>query len=261
MLAARLATAFVALTNLFFAVRFGAPYMGALASVAGALAVFEYNRLSKAFDTPPRLIFSWVLTIGMIQAAVWGPVQFLMAFAAAALAMVMFHFTAKGPGLGWQLRFMGAMGPFHVGMPLAVALLMRNLDNGLAWTLTALLCTMAVDTGAYVVGKLIGRRPLTSISPNKTWEGTIGGALAGVLVAIGLTLIWELPIAPAAAPALGLTIAFGAIMGDLTVSAMKRIAGVKDTGSFLPGHGGFLDRMDSLLLTLPFTFMWQVWTL
>ena len=50
-------------------------------------------------------------------------------------------------------------------------------------------------------------------------------------------------------------------MGDLMISAMKRLAGVKDTGGFLPGHGGFLDRMDSLLLTLPFTFMWQVWTL
>ena len=261
MLAARVATAFIVLPVVFFAVLFGAPYMGALASVAGALAVFEYNRLSKAFDSPPRLLFAWVLTVGMIQAAVWGPVQFLMAFTAAALAMAMFHFTAKGPGLGWQLRFMGAMGPFHVGMPLAVAILMRELENGLAWTLTALLCTIAVDTGAFAVGKLIGRRPLTSISPNKTWEGTIGGVLAGVLVAIGLTLIWELPSGLAAAPALGLTIALGAILGDLTVSAMKRSAGVKDTGGFLPGHGGFLDRMDSLLLTLPFTFMWQVWTL
>lgn len=261
MLAARLATAFVGLPILLGAVYLGAPYMGALASIAGALAVFEYNRLSRAFDTPPRLIFSWVLTIGMIQAAVWGPAPFLMAFAAAALAMVMFHFTAKGPGLGLQLRFMGAMGPFHIGMPLAVALLMRNLDNGLAWTLTALLCTMAVDTGAYAVGKLIGRRPLTFISPNKTWEGTIGGVAAGVLAAVGLTLILDLPPGLAAAPALGLTIGLGAIMGDLMISAMKRLAGVKDTGGFLPGHGGFLDRMDSLLLTLPFTFMWQVWTL
>ena len=261
MLAARLATAFVALPILFGAVYLGAPYMGAIASVAGALAVFEYNRLSRAFDTPPRLIFSWALTIGIIQAAVWGPAPFLMAFAAAALAMVMFHFTAKGPGLGLQLRFMGAMGPFYIGMPLSVAVLMRDLGHGLEWTLTALLCTMAVDTGAYAVGKLIGRRPLTFISPNKTWEGTIGGVAAGVLAAVGLTLILDLPPGLAAAPALGLTIALGAIMGDLMISAMKRLAGVKDTGGFLPGHGGFLDRMDSLLLTLPFTFMWQVWTL
>lgn len=260
MLTLRVATALIGIPIVFGAVLLGAPYMGALASVAGALAVFEYNRLSRAFDSPPRLLFAWVLTIGMIQAAVWGPLQFIMAFAAAALAMVMFHFTAPGPGRGWQLRFMGAMGPFHVGMPLAIALLMRNLENGLEWTFTALLCTMAVDTGAYATGKLIGRRQLTSISPNKTWEGTVGGVLAGVLAAIGLTLLLELPLGVPAAAALGLTLAFGAVMGDLTVSAMKRIAGVKDTGAFLPGHGGFLDRMDSMLLTLPFTFLWQVTT-
>ena len=261
MLTLRVATAFVGIPILFGAVLLGAPYMGALASIAGAFAVFEYNRLSKAFGSPPRLLFAWALTIGMIQAAVWGPLQFLMAFAAAALAMIIFHFTAPAPGLGLQRRLTGAMGPFHVGMPLAVALLMRNLENGLEWTLTALLCTMAIDTGAFAVGKLIGRTRLTSISPNKTWEGTIGGILAGVLAAIGLTLLLDLPIGLPAAAALGVTLAFGAIVGDLTVSAMKRIAGVKDTGSLLPGHGGVLDRMDSMLVTLPLAFMWQVWTL
>ncbi|MDE2803303.1 MAG: CDP-archaeol synthase [Chloroflexota bacterium] len=261
MLATRVATAFIGLPLLFGAVYLGAPWMGALASIAGALAVFEYNRLSRSFDTPPRLLFGWVLTVGMIQAAVWGPLPFLMAFAAAALAMVMFHFTAKGPGLGWQLRFMGAMGPFHVGMPLAVAVIMRDLEHGLEWTVTALVCTMAVDTGAYAVGKLIGRTQMTSISPNKTWEGTLGGVAAGVLAAIGLTLVLELPIGAPLAVAFGLTLAFGAVLGDLMVSAMKRAARVKDTGVFLPGHGGFLDRMDSMLLTLPITFMWQVWTL
>lgn len=261
MLATRLATAFIGLPVLFGAVLLGAPYLAAIASIAGALAVFEYNRLSRSFDGPPRLLFGWVLTIGMIQAAVWGPLPFLMAFAAAALAMGMFHFTARGPGLGWRLRFMGAMGPFHVGMPLAVAVIMRDMEHGLEWTLTALLCTMAVDTGAYAVGKLIGRTGLTAISPNKTWEGTLGGAVAGLLAAIGLTLVLELPIGLPFAVALGLTLAFGAVLGDLMVSAMKRMAGVKDTGAFLPGHGGFLDRMDSMLLTLPITFMWQVWTL
>ena len=261
MLTLRIATALVGLPIVFGAVLLGAPYMAGLAAVAGALAVFEYNRLSRAFDTPPRLIFNLVLTVGIIQAAVWGSLQFLMAVAAATIAMAVFHFTAPGPGLGWQPRLLGAMGPFHIGMPLGVAVIMRTLDNGLEWVLTALLCTMAADTGAYAVGKLIGRRKLTELSPNKTWEGTIGGVLAGVLCAIGLTLILDLPLGTPAAAGLGLSIGVAAVMGDLIVSGLKRVADVKDTGALLPGHGGFLDRMDSMLMTLPVTLMWVVWTL
>ena len=262
MLALRLATAAVALPIVFGAVYLGVPFMAAVASIAGALAVFEYNRLSKAFDMPPGVIFSCVLTVGMILAAVWGPRVFLAAFAASVLAMIVFHLTSRGPGLGWSLRIMGAMGPFHIGMPLSVAVLIRGLDYGLEWVVTGLLCTMAADTGAYAVGKLIGRRPLTPvISPNKTWEGAIGGGVAGVLAAVGLTLWLDLPLPLVLAPLLGVSITVGALVGDLVISTMKRIADVKDTGAFLPGHGGFLDRMDSLLLALPITFVWQVWTI
>ena len=261
MLTLRVATALVVLPIVFAAVILGTPFMAALATVAGALAVFEYNRLSRSFDYPPRLLFNLVLVVGMIQAAVWGALPFLMAVAAAIIAMVVFHFTAPGPGLGWTPRILGAFGPFHVGMPLGVAVIMRDMDNGLEWVLTALLCTMAADTGAYAVGKLIGRRKLTDISPNKTWEGTIGGVLASVLSAVGLTLILDLPLSAPAAAGLGVAIGVAAVFGDLVVSGLKRVADVKDTGALLPGHGGFLDRMDSMLVTLPATFIWVVWTL
>lgn len=261
MFTARLATALVGLPIIFGAVFLGAQFMAALAVIAGALAVYEYNRLSGTFDTFPRHLLSLALVIGMVLAAVWGPQQFIMAFAVAVIAMTVFHFTVPRRGVGWMLRVIGVTGPFHVGLPLGAAVIMRSLDFGLEWTLTALLCTMALDTGAYAVGKLIGRHQMTSISPNKTWEGTIGGVLAGVLAAIGLTLLLDLPLSLEEGAALGLTISFGAVMGDLMISSMKRIAGVKDTGSLLPGHGGFLDRMDSMLLTLPLTFLWQVGTL
>lgn len=261
MLTLRLATALVGLPVVFGAVLLGAPFMAGLATVAGALAVFEFNRLCRAFDIPPKLLFSLVLTVAIIQASVWGALPFLMACAAAMIATGVFHFTAPGPGLGWQLRVAGAIGPFYVGMPLGIAIFMRNTEQGLEWVLTILLCTMAADTGAYVVGKLIGRRQLTSISPNKTWEGTIGGVLAGALSAVGLTLILDLPLAGPAAMGMGLTIGVAALLGDLMISAMKRVADVKDTGALLPGHGGLLDRMDSMLMTLPYGFLWVVWTL
>ena len=261
MLATRLATALVGLPILFGAVYLGAPWMAALATVAGVLAVFEYNRLSRAFDYPPPLLFSFVLVAGIIQAAVWGTLPFLMVIAAAMIAMGVFHFTATGPGLGMKPRLLGAMGVFHIAMPLGAAVIMRGMDNGLEWVLVTLLCTMAADTGAYAVGKLIGRRMLSDLSPNKTWEGTIGGVLAGVMCAIGLTLILEdLPMGAPAAAVLGVVIGVAAVVGDLVVSGLKRVADVKDTGAFLPGHGGFLDRMDSMLMTFPMAFLWVVAT-
>ena len=111
------------------------------------------------------------------------------------------------------------------------------------------------DTMAYIVGSLIGRRPLSSISPKKTWEGTIGG----IILAVGL-LGWLYPLisfgsVPTELAALVMIItlitAIAGTFGDLLESKLKRLAGVKDSGSIMPGHGGFMDRFDSLLLAVP----------
>ncbi|MBX9783840.1 MAG: phosphatidate cytidylyltransferase [Chitinophagaceae bacterium] len=110
------------------------------------------------------------------------------------------------------------------------------------------------DTMAYVVGSLIGKTPLSSISPKKTWEGTIGGIILSVLVMWGIGYL----SAPSGAW-LWASIAFIAAVtgtfGDLLESKLKRMAGVKDSGNILPGHGGFLDRFDSLLLATPFVWL------
>jgi len=111
------------------------------------------------------------------------------------------------------------------------------------------------DTMAYIVGSLIGRTPFSSISPKKTWEGTIGGILLSVAL-MGLLGYWIgafrvrdwLLIAAIAA-------IFGT-MGDLLESKLKRLAGVKDSGRMMPGHGGFLDRFDSMLLATPFVWLY-----
>jgi phosphatidate cytidylyltransferase len=109
------------------------------------------------------------------------------------------------------------------------------------------------DTMAYLVGSFIGKTPLTKISPKKTWEGTIGGAILCIVV-IGL-LGYYIPVAKVIAVPHWLFIAsicaiFGTF-GDLFESKLKRMSDVKDSGSFMPGHGGFLDRFDSLLFAVP----------
>jgi phosphatidate cytidylyltransferase len=112
------------------------------------------------------------------------------------------------------------------------------------------------DTMAYIVGSLIGRRPLSSISPKKTWEGTIGGIILSVavcgLVAVYVLHVGQLSILICLIAAVA---AVAGAFGDLMESKLKRLANVKDSGSIMPGHGGFLDRFDSLLVAVPFVWL------
>jgi phosphatidate cytidylyltransferase len=106
------------------------------------------------------------------------------------------------------------------------------------------------DTMAYIVGSLIGRTPFSKVSPKKTWEGTIGGAVLSVIVISLLAYFFKLLSVKDGAIIATLCAFFGT-MGDLFESKLKRMAGVKDSGSLMPGHGGFLDRFDSMLLAIP----------
>lgn len=120
------------------------------------------------------------------------------------------------------------------------------------------------DTMQYLVGSFIGKTPFSKISPKKTWEGTIGGAILCVVV-MGL-LGYFLPIAQPLAlihwVAIAAICAVFGTLGDLLESKIKRLAGVKDSGSFMPGHGGFLDRFDSLLVATPIVWLYvQVFVL
>ena len=114
------------------------------------------------------------------------------------------------------------------------------------------------DTMAYLVGSFIGKTPFSKISPKKTWEGTIGGALLCVLI-IGM-LGYFLPIAQSLAVvhwiAISIICAIFGTLGDLLESKIKRTANIKDSGTFMPGHGGFLDRFDSLLLAAPIVWIY-----
>jgi phosphatidate cytidylyltransferase len=109
------------------------------------------------------------------------------------------------------------------------------------------------DTMAYVVGSFIGKHPLSSISPKKTWEGTIGGALLAIL-AVTLIGFYACGFPVKALLVISVTAAIAGTLGDLFESKLKRLAGVKDSGQIMPGHGGFLDRFDSLLVAT--TVLW-----
>jgi phosphatidate cytidylyltransferase len=132
------------------------------------------------------------------------------------------------------------------------------IDLGMTIPIVLIVSIWINDTMAYIVGSLIGKTPLTKISPKKTWEGTIGGALLAVIIVttscyflISANFIFKAVTITTIAAIIG-------TCGDLFESKLKRLANVKDSGSFMPGHGGFLDRFDSLLLATPFVwlFLW-----
>lgn len=131
-------------------------------------------------------------------------------------------------------------------------ILIRDLPDGLGWFLTALLATWLADAGAYFIGRWLGRRKMTPrLSPNKTWAGLLGGIAAGTLTGVLLVLLWRaVGLLPSDTPlwqgmVMGFVVSTLTPTGDLFISLFKRTAGVKDTGSLIPGHGGILDRIDT----------------
>ena len=140
----------------------------------------------------------------------------------------------------------------YVGVLLSTFVLVRDAEDGRSWLFLGILATFATDTGAYAVGRAIGRHKLApSISPGKTREGAAGGWLAGAAAVFALNGLLDTDVAFITILPLALVLPVAAQAGDLFESWMKRRMGIKDASNLLPGHGGFLDRLDSLLFVMP----------
>ena len=143
----------------------------------------------------------------------------------------------------------------YLGLPLG-ALVAIRVEGGREVLLLLLASVMTSDTAQYYGGRAFGRRALApAISPTKTVEGAIAGLVAGTLAMVVIGEWWLPAVGPAGRALLGATVVGLGLMGDLFESGLKRNAGVKDTSSVIPGHGGVLDRVDSLLFATPFYYM------
>lgn len=141
------------------------------------------------------------------------------------------------------------LGSLYIGFGFSYMIQTRLMTDGMIWSLLALTVTWANDSGAYFMGKRWGKRKLwPSISPNKTVEGSLGGMVLSLIISGIIGLLFPELGSLDAVLGIGLMISIVGPLGDLIESAVKRTTGVKDTGSLLPGHGGVLDRFDSLLL-------------
>jgi phosphatidate cytidylyltransferase len=158
---------------------------------------------------------------------------------------------------------LGLFGLIYVAYPLTLVPMIWNRDDGKPLLLFLMVCVWAGDIAAFYVGRRYGRHKLSRLSPNKTWEGSLASVAGSVLAGLAVVFTGELlsthygntvlhivePIWQSVALAAIINVA--AQLGDLLESAIKRGAGVKDSGTMLPGHGGVLDRIDALLLAAP----------
>lgn len=184
------------------------------------------------------------------------PSQILTAALVITLTIGIFK-HADGWLTGWAYTFAGVL---YVGWLGAFFILVRELPNGMLWTTYALVLAWITDSGAYLAGTNFGKHGFfRSISPKKTWEGAIGGWVSTIGVALILGFMLDLPLEHRILFGLGLALA--ATVGDLVESLFKRQTGVKDSSNIIPGHGGLLDRMDSLLFAAVFTYYYVVWIL
>ncbi|WP_287934480.1 phosphatidate cytidylyltransferase [Duncaniella freteri] len=154
------------------------------------------------------------------------------------------------------------MGQMYIALPLGIMSMYYTLSDGAALLLAMFIMIWLSDTGAFLVGSMIGKHKLfPRISPGKTWEGFFGGILfataSAFVMKYGFGIYFE-SIPLAALCGMGVTVAIFATWGDLVESLIKRTLGVKDSGNLLPGHGGILDRIDSLLLVIPASLIYLI---
>ncbi len=153
-------------------------------------------------------------------------------------------------------------GVVYVGFLGSHLIFLRDLPNGRDWVMLAVLATFTADSAAYLVGRTAGHTKLAPrISPGKTVEGTVGGLLLGALAVVLLNWALGLRIDIAEIAPLAVLLPLTAAIGDLGESLVKRGAGIKDASALIPGHGGFLDRLDSVLFTTVLIYYYLRWVI
>lgn len=255
-LALRLATAFVVLPLLGSALLVGPVWLApAIAAVSVGIGLFEFFGLARARGIRPMPLAGGLLAAAFFVDAL-APASLAFPLSPLGLlpllgAMLVRGLDKDAVGAG-AATLLGAMYLGALGGTMGALRTLAPVGEG-GWRCVLLFGILLIaDTFAFFVGHAIGRRRLApSISPGKTVEGALGGLAGGVAGAFLVRLVGMPQLAPLHAAGLGLAVASMGIVGDLVESLLKRWAGAKDSGALFPGHGGMLDRLDSLLFGAP----------
>jgi phosphatidate cytidylyltransferase len=233
--------------------------LSALFSIFCALGLYEFYKLvniNEKVQVPsiPLIIAGLILYAGCIQIALCGTARLIIIYAFYILTLIIAELYRNKPAPMHNLAF-ALLGQCMVALPFSMLNLIATAEN-IHWILALFFLIWITDTGAYLTGMLLGKHKFFErISPKKTWEGFIGGALFAIA---GSLVFWYFfPNVPVWQwIVFGILVVIFGTYGDLFESLLKRTVQIKDSGNILPGHGGILDRFDSLLFAIPVIYIY-----
>jgi len=225
------------------------PWFTILVAVFGLLAAFEFYRIVATKQVQPLTFLGLIWTLLFILSphfdyGVTTPLL-LTSLVVISLIWLLRRGLREGAFVSWAWTIAGVL---YVGWLLSFLVALRGLDAGRYWVFLALFITFASDTTAYFIGRAWGKRRLAPrISPGKTWEGAVAGVLGAIIVSVAFVKLLGPSLDYGQAILLGLLVSVFGQFGDMVESLFKRNMGIKEAGKLFPGHGGVLDRIDSIV--------------
>ena len=251
MLRQRVITTIVLLPILIAAIWFGGCWLALLVAAIASAGSIEFYRLDRNNNLSPLHYFGTIIIIALILLPYFFnyiTITHILS-AAVVISLIWLLFSPRKDHAFNQWVWIMA-GILYLGLMLGFWVKLRNIDQGRDYVFWLLFIIIANDSAAYFTGKSLGRHALAPrISPNKTWEGAIGGLFASTITCLLFGFIFSLPFPYWQLVIMGIGVSILAQFGDLIESLLKRNSAVKDSGTIIPGHGGILDRMDSYILT------------
>jgi phosphatidate cytidylyltransferase len=232
--------------------------------LASLVGVQEYNRMAFGKEWCQEKAVTLVVALLILLTACFGNAALMLALLTfSVMAVLMLNLLRiRKTGLETVHAARVILGLLYIPLLMAHFILIRKTADGVLWVFFILVLAFAGDTAAFYIGRKFGKgKLLAAVSPGKTVEGTIGlvaGSIAGCLI-FKTVAFAALPAAHAVV--LGLVGSIVGQLGDLCESALKREAGIKDSGTLLPGHGGILDRLDCLMFITPFVYYYQAYVI
>ncbi len=262
----RIITAVLGIPLVITIILLGNPLLSLFVLILSLLGIIEFNRLARKRNLESFQLLSilwtlaFVLVTYLITERVIGDEYLIYTLITGLTISLIWLIISKHKNNHYLAWGYSIIGPIYVGLLLSYIILTRNLTQGSEWVLVMIIGVFSTDTFAFFAGKTFGKHKLApTISPGKTVEGSLVGLLAAPIGVMLASFILNLNLEIWQSIFLGVLIGILAQIGDLIESYLKRLSNVKDSGHWVPGHGGILDRIDSIVLNTMIVYYFAIW--